>query len=163
MRPKPQLSTRRVIRFSSHYFNLELALVGLVSAALVIVINVWGTGYIAWDAALIRLFLSIIFHAFLPKITEKLARLGHSFLGRQFWANLVPNTLFDLIQYPLFVWLGVPRPFWSVFPFWIISLITFTQIVKHGRNGYEPGVLDIAHGLWQDISKPFRRNGNRKA
>ena len=162
MTPKPRLSRLRFIRVSSHFFNLELGLVGFVSAFLVLLINFVGTGYIAWHAALIRLSLSIGYHLFLPKLTERLSRLGRSLLGRQFWANLVPNTLFNLIQYPIFVELGLPRPFWSVFPFWLIAVITFTQIVKHGRNGYEPGILDIAHGLWQDASRPFRR-ANGKA
>lgn len=152
-----KMSERRIIRFSHAWFNPELALVGLVSAGLVLLINWWGTDYFAWHAALVRLALGVAFNAFMPKIAENVARLVRTPLGRQFFANIVPNTLINFLQYPIFVSLGVPRPFWSVFPFWLISVITFTQIVKHSHKGYEPGVLDIAHGLWEDMTSVFRR------
>jgi len=158
--PRSQLSRRRIIKASSSFFNLEIGLIGFVSASLLLLINVWGTGYIAWHAAFIRLGLSIGYHLFVTKMAEHLTRFSRSHLGQLFWANLFPNTVYNAIQYPIFVALGVPRPFWSVFPFWCISLITFTQIVKYARKGYEPGVLDIAIGLWYDLARLF---GSKKA
>ncbi len=146
-----RLSDTRFIRFSSRVVNLEIGLVGFVSALLILPINWWGTGVVAWPAATLRLVLSLSYHLFLTKIAERLACLGSSHLGRLFWADLVPNTLFNLVQYPLFVLLGTPRPFWSLFPFWLFSMVMFSQIVKYGERGFEPGILDIVKGLAEDV------------
>ncbi len=152
------LSQRRFLKVSSPYVNLELGLASLISASLVFLINYWGTGYIAWHASLIRLAISLAYHLFLPKLAEYASGLGKSWFGRQFWGNLLPNTIVFAVQIPLFVWLGLPRPLASVWPFWLVSLVTFTQVIKFSRRGYEAGVFDITGGLWEDCRRLCRRS-----
>lgn len=153
------LSQRRLIRHSSPFVNLELGLVGFVSASLVFLINFIGTGYIAWHASLVRLVVGVLYHLFIPKLAEYTHMLGKSSLARQFWGNFLPNTLIFGLQLPVFFALGIPRPWLSIWPFWLTSLVTFTQIVKCAQRGYEPGVWDIVCGLLDDCRRLCRRKG----
>ena len=150
-------SHRKLVRVYSPLFNLETGLAGLVSSALVLLINWWGTGILVWGAAFVRLVISLSYNALLPKIGEHLTHVGNGKLSRQFWGNFVPNTVAMGIHVPIFFALDVPRPWLSILPFWFLSLITFTQVVKYSKNGYEPGVLDILHGLWEDVMKLFKK------
>ena len=48
----------KLIKAYSAFFNLEIGLAGFIAALLVVLINWWGTGYIAWHAALVKLATS---------------------------------------------------------------------------------------------------------
>ncbi len=156
------LSKRRLLQFESRFFNVEIGIAGACSSFIVLFINWWGTGYVAWHAAAIRFVLSVAYNLFFPKIGEHLTRKASTTFWKHVWGNFIPNTVAATTYYLLYLWIGVPRPFWSAFPFWLLSLITFTQIVKHARKGYEPGVLDIVLGLWDDVKKPFATRRAKK-
>ncbi len=152
-----KLSKYRLIRFSSPYFNIETGLAGFAMAFAVLLINWVGTGIWVWGAAVFRLVFSLVLNLLFPKLGEHLARRGTSPFRRQVLGNLVPTTLGAAIQILVFLWMGIPRPFMSVLPFWLVALVTFTQIVKYAAQGYEPGVLDIVHGLWNDLKKMLKK------
>ncbi len=146
-------SSRKLLRQATPLVNLEIGLVGLLSGLLILLINWWGTGYVAWHAALVRVGVSTLFHLLVPKWAEAAARAARTPLRAQLWGNLVPNTVANAVQFPLFLWLGIPRPWLSVWPFWLVGSITFTQVVKLSRRGYEPGVLDILHWLREELRR----------
>ncbi len=144
-------TSRRLVRVYSSLFNLEIGLAGFIGAFLVLVINWAGTGYIAWHAALFKLAVSTGFNLVFPKVCEHVTRRVHGWWRRQLWANIVPNTAASLVLLSAYLLLGIPRPLLSVWPFWLIAMVNFTQIVKYSKDGYEPGFFDIVHGLWEDL------------